>query len=151
MSIDSVKNLLFQSNTNGKRIVTLVGIVLSVCSFTFNTGFTSLTSEYNPPHGVELGIWDANPDMEQYGGVTFIYSNNDLPLQSGDSSLNFISKERFQRYLSLLFCGINVIQKIKLVAFGPILTLQTIKKLCNGLIILCKFALDSCHVLLEVR
>jgi hypothetical protein len=99
ISMGFVKVFLYQSKARAKVIIGLLGIVIGGYSFLINTDFISRTSIYNPPHGVEFAMWDVNPEMEQFGGDAFVYGNDYLAIESSNSSLKFISQERFQRYI----------------------------------------------------
>jgi ABC-type antimicrobial peptide transport system permease subunit len=99
IGINYVQDFLRQSTAREKMIIWLLGVILGGCSFIINTGFISKTSTYNPPHGIEFGVWDVNPELEQFGGDAFVYGDDYLALDSDKASLKFISNERFQRYL----------------------------------------------------
>jgi hypothetical protein len=101
--IDSIKNRIFQNNTDGNKIVILLGIAISGFVFIINTSFISMTGVYNPPHGTTFGFWDGyNIEQDQFVGGFALFNDNEvlfLPIALRDPSLKYISKERLQRYL----------------------------------------------------
>ena len=83
------------------NIAILVSAIFGMFVFVANTNVDSFTSELNPPHGVEYGMWDENPSMELFGGTALFYGQESLSIGSNDwpAQQREISIERFLRYL----------------------------------------------------
>jgi hypothetical protein len=79
----------------------VVSITFGVCIVWTNTIIDSRTSEINPPHGTELGVWDENPSNEQFGGTAIFYGQECLAIGSDEwpTQKKAIDDERFIRYL----------------------------------------------------